>query len=80
MLGPIDDPIEAVVTEALSQAVKRQAEEIERLRLDYELLSDDYKQLLGDVERLRGLLREGLEHHDEYNWQKRVRKALGDDR
>ena len=31
-LGPIDDPIEAVVTETLGQAVKRQAAKIERLR------------------------------------------------
>lgn len=30
-LGPIDDPIEAVVTETLTQAVRRQAEKIDRL-------------------------------------------------
>lgn len=30
-LGPIDDPIEAVVTETLGQAVKRQAAKIDRL-------------------------------------------------
>ncbi len=30
-LGPIDDPIEVVVTETLSQAVKRQSEKIDRL-------------------------------------------------
>ena len=36
--------------------VQRQGLEIERLRTDYALLSDDYKQLLGDVERLRGVI------------------------
>ena len=30
-LGPIDDPIEVVMTETLAQAVKRQSEKIDRL-------------------------------------------------
>jgi hypothetical protein len=30
-LGPIDDPIEAVVTETLSQAINRQANKITKL-------------------------------------------------
>jgi glycosidase len=34
------------------------ADEIESLRTDYVLLSDDYKQLLGDNERLRSRLAE----------------------
>lgn len=46
-LGPIDDPIERVVTETLSQAVKRQAEEIERLRLEL-------SEARAEIARLRG--------------------------
>jgi len=42
----------------LATDLKGARDEINRLRVDYALLADDYMQLLGDVERLRAELAE----------------------
>ena len=52
--------------------------EIERLREEVQLHVSVKDKLKEEIERLRKLLREGLDHHDEYNWQQRVREALGE--
>ena len=67
------------------QMIEQQKTEIERLRGllgDVQIILDSHNNIVGnlngEITRLRGLLREGLDHHDEYNWQQRVREVLGE--
>ena len=70
---------------SMARDIDEKDAEIERLRGllgDVQIIMDSHNNIVGnlngEITRLRGLLREGLDHHDEYNWQQRVREALGE--
>jgi len=64
---------------ARGQLYRDAADEIERLRLHAATLDGEAQDMVGEVARLRGLLREWLELGDPTEaLEKRVREALGE--